>query len=30
MDGKKEVLVGGCAEDVGDGPKLPREERSVS
>lgn len=29
VDGEEEVLVCGCAEDVGDSPELPREEGSV-
>lgn len=29
VDGEEEVLVGGCAKDVGDGPELPGPEGSV-
>lgn len=30
VDGQEQVLVGGGAEDVGDGPELPGEEGSVA
>lgn len=29
VDGEEEVLVCGCAKDVGDSPELPRKEGSV-